>query len=105
MYRDLLPIGSVVLLKGGEKTLMICGRVSCRGDEERIYDYVGCYFPEGVIDSDTLFFFDQDAIEGVYFIGCQDQEELKFRDNVLAEIDKGELAVVDGQIVVKEPAE
>ena len=101
MYKDLLPIGSVVLLQGGEKRLMICGRISCRGDEERIYDYVGCYFPEGVIDSEALFFFDQDMIESIYFIGCKDQEELNFRENVLAELDKGELAVEDGQIVVK----
>lgn len=105
MYRDLLPIGTVVLLKGGEKRLMICGRVSCRGDENRIYDYVGCYFPEGIIDSTTLFFFDQDAIEGVYFIGCQDQEELKFRDTVLAELDRGKLSIKDGQIVIEESAE
>ena len=45
MYKDLLPIGSVVLLKGGEKRLMVCGRVVCSGDSEEIHDYVGCYYP------------------------------------------------------------
>ena len=49
MYKDLLPIGSVVLLKGGEKRLMICGRVVCREDGEQIYDYAGCYYPEATM--------------------------------------------------------
>jgi len=30
MYQDLLPIGSVVLLKGGNKRVMICGRIQAR---------------------------------------------------------------------------
>lgn len=30
MKRELLPIGSVVLLKGGEKRVMICGRIQTR---------------------------------------------------------------------------
>ena len=40
MYKDLLPIGSVVLLKGGEKRLMICGRVVCREEGEQL----SCFF-------------------------------------------------------------
>lgn len=99
MYKDLLPIGSVVLLKGGEKRLMICGRIQVRADEDIIYDYSACYFPEGIIDSDSMFFFNRDAIERVYFVGCQDEEELTFRAGVLDKL--GELEVRDGSIVEK----
>lgn len=100
MYKDLLPIGSVVLLEGGEKRLMICGRILCKAGEDRIYDYVGCYYPEGIIESDNMFFFNRDAIDRVFFIGFQDAEELKFREEYLDNL--GELVVKDGAIVSKE---
>lgn len=105
MYRDLLPIGSVVLLKDGEKRLMICGRVICSGGGEKIHDYVGCYYPEGIIDSSALFFFEQDAIADIYFVGFQDKEELQYRAGVLGELDKHTLVVRDGQIVIREGEE
>ncbi len=99
MYKDLLPIGSVVLLKGGNKRVMICGRIQTRTGEEKIYDYSACYFPEGIVDPSNMFFFDRDAIDVIFFIGCQDEEELRFRHEVLDTL--GELEVRDGQIVQK----
>ncbi len=99
MYKDLLPIGSVVLLKGGNKRVMICGRIQTRAGEEKIYDYSACYFPEGIVDPTNMFFFDRDAIDVIFFIGCQDEEELRFRHEVLDTL--GELEVRDGQIVQK----
>jgi len=99
MYKDLLPIGSVVLLKGGNKRVMICGRIQARAGENTIYDYTGCFFPEGIIDLKNMFFFNRDAIDMIFFIGLQDREELEFRSNVLDKL--GELEVRDGQIVSK----
>lgn len=99
MYKDLLPIGSVVLLKGGNKRVMICGRIQTRAGENKIYDYSACYFPEGIVDPGNMFFFDRDAIDVIFFIGCQDEEELRFRHEVLDTL--GELEVKDGQIVQK----
>lgn len=102
MYKDLMPIGSVVLLKGGEKRLMICGRVVANASENAIYDYVGCLYPEGVVNSDNLYFFNHDAIAEIYFIGFQDREEMEFRAGVLGELDNKDLEVEDGQIVLRE---
>ena len=99
MKKELLPIGSVVLLKGGEKRLMICGRIQTRAGEDRIYDYSGCYFPEGIVDTKKMYFFDTDAIERVFFIGLQDMEELALQDAIN---ELGELIVKDGQIVPKD---
>ena len=97
--KDYLPIGSVVLLKGGNKRLMICGRVQTKKGSDEIYDYSGCYFPEGVLHSDEMFFFNNDAIETIFFIGFQDEEELHFKE-ILENL--GELEVVNGQIVQKQ---
>lgn len=100
MYKDLLPIGSVVLLKGGDKRIMICGRIQAKVGEDTIYDYSACYYPQGIVDPTSMFFFNRDAIERVYHLGFQDEEEWAFRSNVLDRL--GELVVKDGVIVPKE---
>ena len=100
MYKNLLPIGSIVLLKGGDKRIMICGRIQAKEGEDSIYDYSACYYPEGIVDASSMSFFNRDAIETVYFIGFQDKEELDFRSNVLDNL--GELEIKDGSIVAKE---
>lgn len=100
MYKNLLPIGSVVLLNGGDKKIMICGRIQAKEGEDKIYDYSACYYPEGIVDPSSMFFFDRDAIEIVYFIGFQDKEELDFRASVLDNL--GELEIKDGTIIPKE---
>lgn len=96
MKRDLLPIGSVVLLKGGEKRIMICGRIQTKAGEDTIYDYSACYFPEGIVDSKHMFFFNNDAIERIFFIGFQDPEELSYQEMINS---MGELTIKDGKIV------
>ena len=100
MYEELLPIGSVVLLTGGNKRVMICGRIQAKAGDNTVYDYSACYFPEGIVDPESMFFFNRDAIDTIFFIGCQDQEELMFREEVLSKL--GELEVRDGAIVEKD---
>lgn len=99
MYKDLLPVGSVVLLKGGEKRIMICGRIQAKAGGNEIYDYSACYYPQGIVDPASMFFFNRDAIDKVFFIGFQDAEELAFREQVLDQL--GELEIRDGSIVPK----
>lgn len=100
MYKNLLPIGSVVLIEGGDKRVMICGRIQSRSGDDKIYDYSACYYPEGILGTDSLFFFNHDSIEKIFFLGFQDEEEMAFHANVLDQL--GELEIKDGQIVEKE---
>lgn len=104
MEKNLLPIGSVVLLKGTEKRLMVCGRIIASAETEKIYDYSGCIYPQGISDSETMFFFNDEDIDHIFFIGFQDEEELKYRGmlNRIAELD---LEVRDGVIKEKKPDE
>lgn len=99
MYKNLLPIGSVVLLKGADKRVMICGRIQTREGDLNIYDYSACYYPEGIM-SENMIFFNRNDIERVFFLGFQDTEELQYRHELLDNL--GELMVVDGQIVAKD---
>ncbi|MGG0649256.1 DUF4176 domain-containing protein [Bacillus mycoides] len=75
----LLPNGSIVLLKGGTKKVVIYGRKQLLMVEEPVmYDYIGCFYPEGYIDPDYTFVFNQDAIEEIIFVGFVDEEEEAF---------------------------
>ena len=79
-YGRFLPIGTVVLLKGGKKRLMITGFCSFdEGKKDRAYDYTGCLYPEGIISSKQMALFDHSQIEKIYHLGLSDQEEKEFK--------------------------
>lgn len=76
---NLLPIGSVVLLKDSNKRVMITGRLQRQIESNRVWDYCGCYYPEGIINSTEMFLFDHEQIEILFFIGFQDKEGIEFQ--------------------------
>ena len=76
-----LPLGTVVMLKGATKRLMITGfcTMAADDDESVMYDYSGCMYPEGMISSDQNALFNHDQIEKIYHMGLVDQEENDFK--------------------------
>ena len=89
-----LPIGSVVLLKGGTKKAMVTGFCSVAAeDKTKIYDYTGCVYPEGYLDFEQICLFDHDQIEEVFHVGYKDVEEKAFKDElkeITSRIESGE---------------
>lgn len=80
--KKFLPIGSVVLLKGSKKRVMIIGVKQKQVGTDKIWDYSGCLYPEGVVDPNRLYLFDTEQIERLYFIGLQDGEGLNFLEQL-----------------------
>lgn len=77
---QLLPLGSVITLKGSSKRLMICGRIQTKtGEPDKVYDYVGCYYPEGIINSEEMILFDDADMGEVFYIAPQDPDEFRYR--------------------------
>ena len=78
-----LPVGSVVLLEGATKRLMITGFCTMdNAESEKIYDYCGCLYPEGMISSDETALFDHNQIKEIYHIGYSDAEEVAFKEKL-----------------------
>ena len=75
-------LSSVILLKDGEKRLMIYGVKQKESNTDKIWDYVACLFPEGNIDLEHTYIFNHEQIERVYFIGFQDIEELEYNQKI-----------------------
>ena len=73
-----LPIGTVVMLKGGSKRVMITGFCVIEGNNRaKIWDYSGCLYPEGILTTTQTALFNHDQIEKVYYMGLSDDEEEK----------------------------
>ena len=73
-----LPIGTVVMLKGGSKRVMITGFCAMEENKkETIWDYSGCMYPEGFLSSTQTCLFNHDQIEKVYHLGLADDDEEK----------------------------
>ncbi len=76
---QILSIGSVVLLKGGTKKVMVTGYLAVNNDNQNeMYDYSGCLYPEGFLDSEQVLLFNRDQIEKVFFEGYSDDEQKEF---------------------------
>lgn len=86
MKKELLPIGTVVLLEGGTKKVMITGYSSKKADEEKVYDYNGCIFPEGFMENIYLLF-DREQIIEVFYKGLENEEYKEYINNNQSSID------------------
>ena len=76
---ELLPIGTIVLLKEGEKRLMINGikQTNASGDGKE-YDYLGILYPEGHIGDEFQYLFNHEDISEIIFKGYEDDERKEF---------------------------
>lgn len=83
MNEKFLPIGSVVLLKGGKKRIMITGFYVTDGENKNnFYDYCGCLYPEGIVTVDKNALFNHEQIDKIYYLGYSDEEEKQFKSKL-----------------------
>lgn len=86
MKERFLPIGTVVLLKGGKKEVMITSycifpaKVQKPNGEAieggpKLYEYGGCVYPEGILDSNMACAFNHDQIEKIVYLGYESDKQ------------------------------
>lgn len=84
MLETLLPVGSVVLLKGGSKKTIIMGIMQIKqGEPDKVYDYIGVPYPEGYLGGKSSYLFNNSDILDVIFKGYHNSE----RDGMLKAIE------------------
>lgn len=82
-YDRVLPIGSVVLLKGGSKRLMIIGYQHRNANNtDEIFDYCGCFYPEGYTSPAMCAVFNHDAIDRIISVGLQNQPQTEMAEQL-----------------------
>lgn len=77
-FEELLPIGSVVLLKGATKRIMVYGVGQTDPSENKEYDYIGVMYPEGNMGDGTQYLFNHGDIDRIDFRGFDDPERTRF---------------------------
>ena len=84
MNENLLPIGSIVKVKGTDQPLMITGlyQIQKVDKTQKLFDYLGCLWPEGIVDTDENIFFDGINIDKVLFKGYTDEEEKQYQEKL-----------------------
>ena len=83
MIRDYLPIGSVIMLEGAEKALMIYGIKQLDSEKpDAEYDYIGVLYPEGNIGEEFHYLFNHEDIETVLFRGYDTPEFNEFINDI-----------------------
>lgn len=78
-----LPLGSVVVIKGGVKKYVIVSRglkVNADG-KEMYFDYAGCKYPEGVSGDRLFYFHHKDIVKEVYR-GYADEDDALMVENI-----------------------
>jgi len=84
-----LPVGTVVMLQNGSKRLVITGFCGVGAeDKNKMYDYVGCLYPEGFLSSNQTLLFNHNQIAKIYFVGFIDDEEKAFKAKLKEEVNK-----------------
>ena len=78
-----LPIGSVVLLEGEQKQLVISGYHASIEENREIYDYMGILYPEGIQGNKDYYFFNHDQIAKVSYVGYESTEYKELNEELL----------------------
>jgi len=84
--KDLLPIGTVVMVGFVDQAVMIYGRKQ-QADKDKIWDYVACPYPQGHLSDETNIFFNNEQIKQIIFKGFESEGEITLRQEIL---DKGD---------------
>lgn len=77
----MLPIGSLVYLKKGNRKIMILNRGALleTGEDKVLFDYSVCIYPVG-LNAEQVFYFNEENIDGVIFEGFKDEEEKRYQE-------------------------
>jgi len=76
-----LPMGSIVYLKGGNQKVMILNRgpqVEIK-NQRQLFDYSAAVYPMG-LSPEKIIYFNSKNIDKVLFEGFSDEEEVRFQE-------------------------
>lgn len=87
-YTEYIPLGSIVLLKGGLQKLLIIARALNvrKGEKEYFFDYGAVAYPEGLV-GDQMAYFNHDQLAKVVFEGLKDEDDAVVVRNIYDYLD------------------
>ena len=91
-HTEFLPLGTIIILKGGIRKAMIIARAVAVNmkEENKYFEYGGCLYPEGLLGEAVLYFNNED-IHSIVQKGYADEDDKIMQDNLNAAIEKTEM--------------
>lgn len=86
-FNNYLPIGTVCLLRGATKKIMIIGYSKKNSKISFQYDYIACEYPIGITKEKPRLYFLHKQIDKVFFIGYNDIEQKKLLETLTDDAD------------------
>ncbi len=84
MQAKYLPIGSIVTINDSNKKIMIIGYYSIKYmNVVKMFDYLGCVYPEGMLLPSNLYSFNHSDIINVDYLGYEDESYHVLNNNLL----------------------
>ena len=83
MKNDILPLGSIVILKNGVQKLLIIARaINVKNNNKQyFFDYGAVAYPDGLI-GDQMAYFNADSVNKVVFEGYSDEADESMKDMI-----------------------
>lgn len=99
---DYLPLGSIVILKGGVQKVVINARglVSMATDPAGFFDYGGSLYPQGIV-GDQILYFNHKDIARVVFEGFSDDDDKMMVENINEWYSKTDIERADVSNLIK----
>ena len=87
--KEFLPLGSVVIVKGSVKKLVLIARAIFTevNGERKYFDYGACTYPEGVLGENIVYFQHKDIAE-VIAKGYTDEDDRRMVENIHTGLEK-----------------
>ncbi|MDG4967428.1 DUF4176 domain-containing protein [Lactococcus lactis] len=102
--KTFLPLGSLVIIKGALKKLMIVNRANVVADN--YFDYGAILYPEGMIDENLAYFNQEDILKVVSKAYSDDDDELmveqllQAKEEYLASRQKDDVEIVSEEVTI-----
>lgn len=103
---EYLPLGSIVILKGGVQKVVVIGRglLSIAAEKASFFDYGGCLYPQGLV-GDQIMYFNHRDIHKVVFEGYHDDDDQLMVDTINEWYEKSGYERVDVEALVQKRRE
>ncbi len=78
-FGKVLPLGTIVTIEKLDLRLMIIGyQCKSENEDDKVYDYCACTYPEGYLSLEKVILFNHDSIDKIIYIGLQNKEQEEF---------------------------
>lgn len=97
-FNDFLPLGSVVLLKGAIKKIVIVGIMPTKALPNHnlaVYEYIGVPYPEGYVGNNSALFFNHKDIDTIVFRGYESEERTLLLDALQKMLDSTDAVIAE----------